>query len=145
MVNALAASLGELILHLLGQGGELPAAEGVDVVPQQGATFVDDHQGYQVEPNGDVRELLGVLREPSRRRDLHALAAAGGIFLGEALFDSLAAGDVDEHDCVPVPGDQVDRDPLFGGPSLVEHLVSSAVHELGGCLDGAFLNLLCHG
>ena len=32
-------------------GGRLldPAAEGVDVVPQQGALVVDDHQGYQVE------------------------------------------------------------------------------------------------
>lgn len=130
---------------LIGRIGELPAAEGVDVVPQQGALVVDDHQGYQVEPDGDVRELLGVLRQPPRRRDLHALAAAGGVLLGEALVDARAGGDVDEHDRVPVPGDQVDRDPLFGGPCLVEHLVAPAVHELGGCLDGAFLNLLCHG
>ena len=80
---------------LIGRIGELPAAEGVDVVPQQGATFVDGHQGYQVEPDGDVRELLGVLRQPPRRRDLHALAAAGGgRSSGEALVDSLAAGDV---------------------------------------------------
>ena len=111
----------------------------------EGALVVDDHQGNQVEPDGDVRELLGVLRQPPRRRDLHALAAAGGVLFGEALVDALAGGDVDEHDRVPVPGDQVDRDSLFGGPGLVEHLVAPAVHELGGCLDGAFLNLLCHG
>lgn len=41
--------------------GELPAAEGADVVPQQGVLIVDDHQGCQVEPDGDVRIQKGNL------------------------------------------------------------------------------------
>ena len=90
-------------------------------------------------PDDDVSEVVGAFREPSCGRDLHALAGAGGILFGKALVDSLAGGDVGEHHVVSVPGNQIDRDSLLGGPGLVEDIVPATLDEYGCCLDCAFL------
>lgn len=78
-------------------------------------------------PDDDVSEVVGAFREPSCGRDLHALAGAGGILFGKALVDSLAGGDVGEHHVVSVPGNQIDRDSLLGGPGLVEDIVPATL------------------
>lgn len=84
-------------------GGRLldPAAEGVDVVPQEGPVGAHDQHVDDVE--ADLDFAVGrVAREPGRCRDLKVAA------LDLAALAVLGCDDVDEDQGVLVVGNQVD-------------------------------------
>ena len=115
-------------------GGRLlgPAAEGVDVVPQENPVGAHDQHVDDVE--ADLHFAVGrVDREPGSRRDLKV--AALDLAALEAALAVLGCGDVDEDQGVLVAGNQVDPGSLGGSPTGLEKLVSLALDEAGGCLD----------
>lgn len=115
-------------------GGRLldPAAEGVDVMPQERPVGAHDQHVDDVE--ADLNFAVGrVAREPGRCCDLKV--AALDLAALEAALAVLGRGDVDEDQGVLVVGDQVDLGSLGGSPIGLEKLVSLALDEAGGCLD----------
>ena len=122
-------------------GGRLldPAAEGVDVVPQERPVGAHDQHVDDVE--ADLDFAVGrVDREPGRRRDLKV--AALDLAALEAALAVLDCSDVDEDQGVLVLGDQIDLCSLGGSPTGFEKLVSLALDEAGGCLDCLLLKLV---
>lgn len=115
-------------------GGRLldPAAEGVDVVPQERPVGAHDQHVDDVEADLDVA-VGRVACEPGRCRDLKV--AALDLAALEAALAVLGCGDVDEDQGVLVVGNQVDLGSLGGSPTGIEKLVSLALDEAGGCLD----------
>lgn len=94
-------------------GGRLldPAAEGVDVVPQEGSVGAHDQHVDDVE--ADLDFAVGrVGREPGSRRDLKV--AALDLAALEAALAVLGCGDVDEDQGVLVVGNQIDLGSLGG-------------------------------
>ena len=115
-------------------GGRLldPAAEGVDVVPQECPVGAHDQHVDDVEANLDFA-VGRVAREPGRCRDLEV--AALDLAALEAALAVLGCGDVDEDQGALVVGDQVDLGSLGGSPTGFEKLEALALDEAGGCLD----------
>lgn len=111
-------------------GGRLldPAAEGVDVVPQERPVGAHDQHVDDVEADLDFAGGR-VDREPGGRRDLKVAA------LDLAALAVLGCGDVDEDQGVLVVGNQVDLGSLGGSPTGLEKLEALALDEAGGCLD----------
>lgn len=115
-------------------GGRLldPAAEGVDVVPQECPVGAHDQHVDDVE--ADLDFAVGrVAREPGRCRDLKVAARDLATF--EAALAVLGCGDVDEDQGVLVVGNQIDLGSLGGSPTGIEKLEALALDEAGGCLD----------
>ena len=115
-------------------GGRLldPAAEGVDVVPQE--CPVGAHNQHVDDVEADLDFAVGrVAREPGRCRDLEV--AALDLAALEAALAVLGCGDVDEDQGALVVGDQVDLGSLGGSPTGFEKLEALALDEAGGCLD----------
>ncbi len=82
-----------------------PAAEGVDVVPQEGPVGAHDQHVDDVE--ADLNFAVGrVAREPGRCRDLKV--AALDLAALEAALAVLGCDDADEDQGVLVVGNQVD-------------------------------------
>ena len=115
-------------------GGRLldPAAEGVDVVPQECPVGAHDQHVDDVEADLDVA-VGRVACEPGRCRDLKV--AALDLAALEAALAVLGCGDVDEDQGVVVAGDQIDLGSLGGSPAGLEKLEALALDEAGGCLD----------
>ena len=115
-------------------GGRLldPAAEGVDVVPQECPVGAHDQHVDDVEADLDVA-VGRVACEPGRCRDLKV--ASLDLAALEAPFDVLGRGNVDEDQGVVVAGDQIDLGSLGGSPTGIEELEALALDEAGGCLD----------
>lgn len=115
-------------------GGRLldPAAEGVDVVPQESPVGAHDQHVDDVE--ADLDFAVGrVDRELGSRRYLKV--AALGLAALEAVLAVLGCGDVDEDQGFLDVGDQVDLGSLGESPTGLEKLVSLALDEAGGYLD----------
>lgn len=115
-------------------GGRLldPAAEGVDVVPQECPVGAHDQHVDGVE--ADLHFAVGrVDREPGSRRNLEV--AALDLAALEATLAVLGCGDVDEDQGVLVVGNQIDLGSLGGSPTGIEKLEALALDEAGGCLD----------
>lgn len=114
-------------------GGRLldPAAEGVDVVPQECPVDAHDKHVDDVEADLDVA-FRRVAREPGRRRYLKV--AALDLAALEAALAVLGCGDVDEDQGVLVLGGQIDLGSLGGSPTGFEKLVSLALDKAGAAL-----------
>lgn len=115
-------------------GGRLldPAAEGVDVVPQECPVGARDQHVDDVEADLDVA-VGRVAREPGRCRNLKV--AALDLVALEASLDVLGCSDVDEDQGVLVVGNQIDLGSLGGSSTGIEKLEALALDEAGGCLD----------
>lgn len=106
-------------------GGRLldPAAEGVDVVPQECPVGAHDKHVDDVE--ADLDFAVGrVGREPGSCCDLKV--AALDLAALEAARAVFGCSDVDEDQGVLVVGDQVDLGSLGGSPTGLEKLVPCA-------------------
>ena len=119
-------------------GGRLldPAAEGVDVVPQECPVGAHDQHVDDVEADLDVA-VGRVACEPGCCRDLKV--AALDLAALDAPLAVLGCGDVDEDQGVLVVGDQVDLGSPGGSPTCLEKLEALALDEASGCLDCLFL------
>lgn len=109
-----------------------PAAEGVDVVPQECPVGAHDQHVDDVEADLDLA-VGRVAREPGRCRDLKV--AALDLAALEAALAVLGCSDVDEDQGVLVVGDQIDLGSLGGSPTGLEKLEALALDEAGGCFD----------
>lgn len=79
-------------------------AEGVDDMPRERPSLVQDEEGYEVEAHADAPDTVAVRRKPPGSGLLGALSE-GARHLGKAALRPLAGPDADEHERVAVQGD----------------------------------------